>query len=433
MRPRTCASLLAAAALTLSACSDGDPDPTDGPEGATQQTGGQPEEVDRTGGTGTDGPDQGAAGTAAEDEAAGTSTAAAPAPDPEPVEPTLDVQVVMDGLTLPWDVQLLPDGTALVSERGGRLLAHDEGGTREVALDLPAFFTGSEAGLMGLAVSPDVARDGTVFACYATQSGGSPQDVRVVRLVLDDTVSTAQVQDALVTGIPVTSGRHAGCRLLLHEGVLLVGTGDAADPDTPQDLTSLGGKVLAVTPEGEPADGAPFVDGADPLVLTYGHRNVQGLAAHPDTGQVYEVEHGPDVDDEVNLLIAGANYGWDPGPRYDERVPMTDTDAFPDAVEALWSSGDPTHATSGAVVLSGEQWGAWDGALAVAELRGAGVTVLTLDETGATVTGEARIPELEDSYGRLRSLTLDPGGDLWVTTSNGTGDMVLRVSPQAGP
>ena len=103
-------------------------------------------------------------------------------------------------------------------------------------------------------------------------------------------------------------------------------------------------------------------------------------------------------------------------------------DAFPDAVRARWSSGSPTHATSGAVFLEGEAWGAWDGALAVAELKGSGVTVLTLDDEG-TVTGEARVPELDGTYGRLRSLTLDDGA-LWVTTSNGERDVVLRVTPR---
>ena len=337
--------------------------------------------------------------------------------------PALEVEVVAEGLALPWDVQLLPDGTALVTERGGRLLALDDGEVREVAIDIPDLFVGSESGLMGMALSPE---GDTAYLCHATQSGGQPQDVRVTRWQLDDVATRASADGVVVDGMPITSGRHGGCRLLLEDGTLYVGTGDAADEANPQSLDSLGGKVLAVTPEGEPLPDAPFVDG-DPRILTYGHRNVQGLAAQPGSQTIWSVEHGSSVDDEVNVLEPGANYGWAPGPGYDESVPMTDTERFPDAVEPAWSTGDRTHATSGAAFLEGEQWGAWEGALAVAELKDEGVTVLQVD--GEQVVGEARMAELEGDYGRLRSLTLDDDGALWVTTSNGEGDVVLRVTP----
>ncbi|WP_299519586.1 PQQ-dependent sugar dehydrogenase [uncultured Serinicoccus sp.] len=341
--------------------------------------------------------------------------------------PTLDVEVVAEGLALPWDVQLLPDGTPLVTERGGRLLALEDGQVREVAIDLPDLFVGSESGLMGMALSPE---GDTAYLCHATQSGGQPQDVRVTRWTLDDGATGASADGVVVDGMPITSGRHGGCRLLLEDDTLYVGTGDAADETNPQSLDSLGGKVLAVTPEGEPLADAPFVDG-DPRILTYGHRNVQGLAAQPGSGTIWSVEHGSSVDDEVNVLEPGANYGWAPGPGYDESVPMTDTDRFPEAVEAAWSSGDRTHATSGAAFLEGEQWGAWEGALAVAELKDSGVGVLRVD--GEEVVGEDRMAELEGDYGRLRSLTLDDDGALWVTTSNGEGDVVLRVTPRPAP
>ncbi|WP_298748461.1 sorbosone dehydrogenase family protein [uncultured Serinicoccus sp.] len=359
-----------------------------------------------------------------EDAAAGGSPAAADAGD---AGPTLDVEVVADGLALPWDVQLLPGGTPLVTERGGRLLALEDGQVREVAIDLPDLFVGSESGLMGMALSPE---GDTAYLCHATQSGGQPQDVRVTRWTLDDGATGASADGVVVDGMPITSGRHGGCRLLLEDDTLYVGTGDAADETNPQSLDSLGGKVLAVTPEGEPLADAPFVDG-DPRILTYGHRNVQGLAAQPGSGTIWSVEHGSSVDDEVNVLEPGANYGWAPGPGYDESVPMTDTDRFPEAVEAAWSSGDRTHATSGAAFLEGEQWGAWEGSLAVAELKDSGVGVLRVD--GEEVVGEDRMAELEGDYGRLRSLTLDDDGALWVTTSNGEGDVVLRVTPRPAP
>jgi aldose sugar dehydrogenase len=372
--------------------------------------------------------DGGATATAAPPTEQATQTTEEPAAAPD----SLQVQVVADGLALPWDVQLLPDGTALVTERGGRLLALDgvDGSAepREISIDLAELFVGSEAGLMGLAVSPGFDQDRTIFLCHAAQAAGEEPDVRVTRWTLDEDVTAAARDAVVVDGIPLTSGRHSGCRLLfLPDGTLLVGTGDAADETNPQSLDSLGGKVLAVTPDGDPAEPGGHVDGADPRILTYGHRNVQGLALQPGTESVWSVEHGPDVDDEVNVLVPGSNYGWGPERGYDESVPMTDTDAFPDAVEAVWSSGSPTHATSGAVFLEGEQWGAWDGALAVAELKGSGVTVFAVD--GEQVGDTVRPPELDGTYGRLRSLTLDDEGALWVTSSNGDGDVVLRVTP----
>ncbi|MDO5739903.1 MAG: PQQ-dependent sugar dehydrogenase [Ornithinimicrobium sp.] len=343
--------------------------------------------------------------------------------------PRLDVEVVMEGLDIPWDVQFLPDGTALVTERTGRLLARSpDGQVRQISTDLSVLASG-EAGLLGIAVSPDFAQDRMIFLCHASDSAAVPE-VRVTRLALDAGATKATTGRVVVDSLPFTSGRHSGCRLLFTpDGTLLVGTGDAADESNPQDLSSLGGKVLALTPDGDPAEAAGSVEGADARILTYGHRNVQGLAVQPTTGLVWEVEHGPDVDDEVNVLVPGSNYGWDPGPGYEEGVPMTDLQAFPDAVEAIWSSGDPTHATSGATFLQGEQWGAWAGALAVAELKGSGVTVLRVE--GQQVSEAVRVPELDGTYGRLRSLTLAPDGALWVTSSNGGDDVVLRVVPQA--
>ena len=428
-RPSATLALVCAIALTgaLAACSGAGDEPPAGPSGTagTTSTTGAPGTAP---GTATGSP--GASTTTAEGT---TSTTATPTATASDEVPQLEIEVAAEGLSLPWDVQLLPDGTALITERGGRLLVLDEPGAepREVSADLSDVFVASEAGLMGLAVSPDFEQDRTIFLCYAAQPSDAQADVRVTRWTLDEDVTAATREGVVVDGIPLTSGRHAGCRLLLTpDGDLLVGTGDAADPSNPQDLDSLGGKVLSVTPDGEPTDPGGHVEGADPRILTYGHRNVQGLAVQPGTGTLWEVEHGPDVDDEVNVLQPGANYGWDPRPGYDESVPMTDLQKFPDAVEAVWSSGDPTHATSGATFLDSPQWGAWDGVLAVAELKGTGVTLLEVD--GTEVVGTARIPELEDDYGRLRSLTLDPDGALWVTSSNGDGDVVLRITATTG-
>jgi glucose/arabinose dehydrogenase len=219
--------------------------------------------------------------------------------------------------------------------------------------------------------------------------------------------------------------------------MLLVGTGDTAHGNVSQDRTVLGGKVLRLDLHtGAPAPGNPFLSSANPrerYVYTYGHRNVQGVAIRPGTGQVFTAEHGPSFNDEVNLLRPGANYGWDPSHGgtvggYDESVPMTDRERFPDAVDAIWQSGATTQATCGAAFLSGAQWGRWDGALVITALKGAKLLVLTLDQAGA-VTSVTVPPQFDQAYGRLRAARSGPDGALYVTTSNGTDDELLRIVP----
>ncbi len=353
--------------------------------------------------------------------------------------PALRVETVLDGLDHPWDVARAPDGTLLVDERGGRITAVLPDGTaRELDADLSDLFADGETGLMGLVLSPDFAGDRRFYTCQGVEEDGGAE-IQVITWTVDEGWTRAtRVADPLVGDIPVneSSGRHGGCRVRFDPtGALLVGTGDNAVGSTPQDLGTLAGKVLRVDPAtGGPADGNPFADDPDPvtrLLLSYGHRNVQGLAVRPGTQQVFTVEQGPDRDDEVNLSVPGANYGWDPdgsGGRYDESVPMTDA-GLPGAVPAVWSSGDPTIATSGADFLSGPQWGGYDGVLLVGVQKDTGVLALRLDDAGRLVE-QFRLPELEDTYGRVRSPVLGSDGALYLTTDNGEGDdRLLRVTP----
>jgi glucose/arabinose dehydrogenase len=221
-------------------------------------------------------------------------------------------------------------------------------------------------------------------------------------------------------------GIHSGCRLLTApDGSIYIGTGDTYSATGPQSLESLAGKTLHINPDGSPATG-------DSVIHTIGHRNVQGLAIQPGTGRLYSAEHGPDVDDEVNLLERGANYGWNPNVdgSYNQNVPMTDTAGFPDAVEAVWSSGEPTLASADIEFLQGSGWGEWEGALAMANLKTQKLVLLRLSDDGRSVEDAAVL--LEGEFGRLRSLMSEPDGSLLVTTSDADNqDEVFRVSPAA--
>ena len=384
-----------------------------------------------------------------------TPTAAAPpstppAPSPTPVAapvagvPDLQVQVVADGLSHVWDMGVLPDGEVLITERDGRiaLLSSDQPGATvtEVAADLSDVLVNGEGGLMGLVVHADFDRTRRFTTCQTNQVNGTATDIRLITWELSaDGRSANRVANPLLGGLPINpSGRHSGCRTTLApDGTAFIGTGDTARGSISQDQNSLGGKVLHIDLNtGGPAADNPFVDDPNParrLLWTYGHRNVQGVTIQPDTGEVFSAEHGPDTDDEANHLRPGANYGWDPSQGgtvggYDESVPMTDLQRFPDAVPAVWSSGSPVEAISGAAFISGPQWGDLDGTIAVGALRGQKLLIMTLGPDG-NVAATMKPAALDGAYGRLRAVRLAPDGALLVSTSNGDDDKVLRVQP----
>lgn len=368
-------------------------------------------------------------------EAAGSiSPIQVEAPAPRAPAPRLRVRTVVGGLVNPWDVQPLGDGRLLVSERDrARLSIVRQGQRRTVRFPSAQVWVSGETGLMSLAVDPAFDRTRRFWTCQGWRSGAG-QDVRVSLWKLSGNARRASLVRHVVTSLPTTSGRHGGCRVLLDTGskALYVGTGDAADPANPRTLTSLGGKVLRVHRRtGQALPDNVYADAADPrqrLVHTYGHRNVQGLAQRPSDGSVVSVEHGSYRDDEVNALSPGADFGWNPGPGYDESVPMTDQSLPGQQTEAIWSSGEPTIATSGATWIEGRAWGAYDGTLAVAALAGERVLFLRFDDD-LTLRRTWAPPALQ-RHGRLRSVTRLPGGDLLLTTSNGSDDRILRVSPR---
>ncbi|KAA0022183.1 PQQ-dependent sugar dehydrogenase [Antrihabitans cavernicola] len=355
-----------------------------------------------------------------------------PAGTPAPSLPAVDVTTVLDGLDHPWDVITAPDGTIITGERSGRVVArHPDGRVAEVSADRSDLFVGSETGLMGMALATDFAASRKVFTCQGFRDA-STTDIRVQSWTADADWTSLTRTGTVISGFPVTSGRHGGCRILPQpDGTLFIGTGDSAQPSVPQNRNSLGGKVLHV----DAATGRPAAGNPDPTspIYTLGHRNVQGLAARPNTSQIFSIEQGSSRDDEVNLLRAGANYGWKPDRnpnKYDESVPMTDPDRVPGAVGAVWSSGPSTIATGGGTFVTGKAWGAWDGSLAVGALKGQRVVLLRLSEDGTTVVEQSTLPELSGTEGRIRTLATQADGSLLVTTDNGSSDKVLRVRPQ---
>jgi glucose/arabinose dehydrogenase len=337
-----------------------------------------------------------------------------PAPDepdeaddtaPEQEEGT--IETVATGLEAPWDVAFTPDGRTFVTERdSGRLLElDDEGGTSEVRT-FEVDNTG-EGGLMGLVASPEYEEDGWLYVYFT-----GVDDNRIVRFQVDD-----GEEEEVVTGIPKAVIHNGGVLRFGPDGMLYAGTGDANEEDLAQDEGSLAGKILRLEADGSIPDDNPL-DGSP--VWSFGHRNIQGLAWDAD-GRMYAVELGPDVDDEINLIEPGMNYGWP------EVTGAAGVEGFVDPI-AVFQPAESSP--SGGVVVEG---GAWDGDLVFANLRGQRLWRLELD--GGEVTAEE--DHLVEEYGRLRDVLQHPDGPLWILTSNRDGrgspaeddDRILSLVP----
>ncbi len=345
-----------------------------------------------------------------------------------PTPPTIRTEVVATGLVIPWDIESLPDGSLLVTERpGGLELIAPDGTITSITADFSDLFVNSETGLMGLAVDPNFAENRRFYTC---QGHSSPREIQVLAWTLSaDRTSAMRAQDPLVGGLPIASGRHGGCQLEFDPaGHLFVGTGDSAVGSLPQNITSLGGKVLRIDPAtGGPVFDNPFASDLNPaaqLVYSYGHRNVQGLSPRPTTGEMWAVEHGPRVNDEVNRLVPGANAGWNPVPGYNESVPMTNL-SLPNAKAAEWSTGGFTLALSGGEWFDDPAWGSLNGGLGVAALKNQTLRLLFFNDENLYL-GQRTI--LDGEFGRLRAVHQAADGSIYVSTSTGS-DSIIRLTP----
>ena len=361
----------------------------------------------------------------AEDTASQTELAESETPAPEdtqapqpggsaeagPVE--VETTVVAAGLEAPWDLVFTPDGEALVSERdSSRLVSIDSSGNVEELQRLPENGTG-EGGLLGIALSPNYESDGYIYAYYTTDT-----DNRVTRFRLGED------PEPILTGIPVLTYHNGGRIAFGPDGNLYVGTGDAGDTSNSQDLNSLGGKILRVTPDGDvPADN-PF---SNSPIYSYGHRNVQGLA-WDEGGQLYATEFGQNRYDEVNRIQPGGNYGW---PAVEGEGGFFASGEYIDPI-ATWATSEASP--SGAAILKNGAIPQWEGSFFMAALRGQRLYRLALDPSG-TVTEQEEL--LSGQAGRLRHVVQAPDGSLWVLTSNrdgrgtpiATDDRILRLAP----
>lgn len=333
-------------------------------------------------------------------------------------KPVLSTAVVQPGLQHPWDVAFAPDGRMFVTERVGNLLVYASAapGAPQLANNaVPGVRENGEGGLMSIELDPAFATNHYLYVCASRDDPPGVWRNQVLRYTV---VGDALAFDRYVVrdGMAAASN-HDGCRVRFGpDGKLWVTMGDAGNGNNAQDPNSLNGKVLRVNSDGTIPNDNPLIPGAvaRSAVFTWGNRNPQGLAFEPGTGRVFEVEHGDSTHDEINILAAGANYGY---PIY--RGPVN----RPGYVDPAWSSGNVTLATSGGAFLNGAQWGAWSGSFVVATLKEQDLRRFELFDASAR---QADIL-FDNAWGRLRTPRLAPDGSLYLTTDNGVGDMVIRV------
>ncbi|MFF9488598.1 PQQ-dependent sugar dehydrogenase [Streptomyces sp. NPDC014676] len=373
MQRRAVTAVLAAAALLLTAgCSSDDGGPPGGSDaGATPS------------------------GTATRSSSEGSAEETPPAKGSVKV-----VRTVATGLSTPWGLAPLADGDLLVSSRDEATITRVDGRTGEKTElgEVPGVSPSGEGGLLGIALSPEYASDRMIYAYFTSAS-----DNRIVRMIYDEEKPAGEqlgAPDTVFRGVPKGEIHNGGRIAFGPDRMLYAGTGESGDTGLSQDKESLGGKILRLTPEGEPAPGNPFPDSP---VYSYGHRNVQGLAW--DTGQrLFASEFGQDTWDELNAIKPGDNYGWP------EAEGESDDSGFHDPVDQ-WTTDEASP--SGIAYAEGSIW--------MAGLGGERLWRIPLKGTEASAEPEAF---LEDEYGRLRTVAPASGNKLWLVTSNtdGRGD-----------
>ncbi|MDJ0629120.1 MAG: PQQ-dependent sugar dehydrogenase [Rhodobacter sp.] len=389
--------------------------------------------------------------------------------------------LVLDGLENPWDMAFLDDGTMFFTEKckglsvrmpdGSVMALYGVGDTEGYASNGEDLFCEGQAGMMGVAVDPGFGDNRRIYV-YSTSNKVTPHTNRLMRMVVSEDFSGVSDRTDIVDDVPYKMaasdhpfggpGAHNGGRVRFGpEGFLWLTTGDNHNEDVPQSPTLMGSKVLRMDTDGNAAEGNSPPEGFDRRTYTYGHRNVQGIAFHPGTGNAITAEHGPWHSDEITFLVNGGNAGWDPrgnmagrgdcpdgycgySPnqmegmnRYERAafMPMTDLETYPDAMVPMWDNNGWSQGTSSAAFLEGDAWGAWNGHMVVGIMGigfggtpiGQRIDVFELSDDGTEVYDvvEMTLPEGMEA-GRFRSVALGPDGSLYAAVDEG---MIHKLTP----
>ncbi|MEM6999070.1 MAG: PQQ-dependent sugar dehydrogenase [Pseudomonadota bacterium] len=339
----------------------------------------------------------------------------------------LKVEQVANGLQHPWSLEFLPDGRILVTERPGYLRYVENGEVSKPIRGLPDIKAFGQGGLLDIALDPDFDKNNTIYLSYA-----GPGEDGVSTEVVSATLSGQEltnVKRIFVLQEKTETGYHFGSRLQFDRaGYLYISLGDRGEKERSQALDDHAGSLIRINKDGSiPADN-PFVNtaGAKPEIYTYGNRNMQGMAMHPVTGDIWTIEHGPQGGDELNLMIPGTNYGWPVityGVNYGIGTKIGEGTEKPGMAQPVhyWV---PSIATSGLIFYSSDQFPKWENNAFVGALVAGQLARLTIDDN--KVIAEERI--FKGEFGRIRDVKQGPDGAIYFVTDETNGKM-YKVSP----
>jgi aldose sugar dehydrogenase len=342
------------------------------------------------------------------------------------------VETVAGGLVHPWALAFLPDGRMLVTERPGRMRIVTRDGTLSPPLaGVPPVLARSQGGLLDVILDRDFARNRTIYFSYAEPFDGGGRTA-LARAMLDAGAAPRLTDVAVIYRQhgPASSGNHFGGRIVqARDGNLFLSNGEHfSDRDLAQTLDNHLGKIVRIKPDGAAPNDNPFVGraGARPEIWSLGHRNPQGLAINPADGKLWEQEHGPMGGDEINLVVAGHNYGWplvSHGRNYDGTPVGTGKAQMAGMDDPAWH-WTPSIAPSGMTFYSGDLFKGWKGSLINGALKFQLLSRLTLE--GDKVVKEERL--LQGLRERIRDVRQGPEGALYLLTDNSAG-RILRLVP----
>ncbi|BCO17580.1 glucose dehydrogenase [Alteromonas sp. KC3] len=341
----------------------------------------------------------------------------------------ITVTTLVEGLEHPWGMAFLPNGDLLVTERAGGIQRLSKEGKLSGRLaNVPAVVANNQGGMLDIAIDPDFSSNNTVYFCYSKESEvegkkGSSSSVAKATLTAAglDNVEVIFSADSIVD-----NGFHFGCRLVFDaDKQLYVTMGDRYKyMQEAQNTNNHFGKIVRINRDGSVPTDNPFTDGDAPEVFSYGHRNVQGVTVHPQTGDVWAMEHGPKGGDEINIIRAGANYGW-PVITYgiDYSGEIISDKTHMDGMEQPWVYWDPSIAPSGITFYNGDMFKEWKGDILVGSLK---FTHLRRIEVEDGKPGE-QFEYVRDNQARIRDVEVAPDGAIYLLTDAPNGK-ILRLS-----